>query len=54
MEPTDHEYVDFVVFADVIFSFLDSFDELLLELLIALAGGEGGFGEAELHEGLVE
>ena len=54
MEPADHEYVDFVVLADVIFTFLDSFDKLLLEFLVAFSGGESVFRERELHEGLVE
>ena len=54
MEPAYHEYVDLVVLADIIFALLDSFDQLLLELLVALPGGESLFGEAQLHEGLVE
>ena len=54
MEPADHEYVDFVVLADVIFTFFDSFDKLLLEFLIAFSGGESVFRKRELHESLVE
>ena len=54
VKPTDHEYVDFVVLADVIFTFFDSLDELLLEFLVAFSGGECVFGKRELHEGLVE
>lgn len=54
MEPADHEYVDFVVLADVIFTFFDSFDKLLLEFLVAFSGGESVFRKRELHESLVE
>lgn len=54
MEPANHEYVDFVVLADVIFTFFDSFDKLLLEFLVAFSGGESVFRKRELHEGLVE
>ena len=39
MEPTDHQHVNLVVLVDVVFALLDSFNQLLLELLVALPGG---------------
>lgn len=54
MESADHEYVNFVVLADVILTLLDSFDKLLLEFFVAFSGGQCGLREGELHECLIQ
>jgi hypothetical protein len=49
MEPAYHEYINFVVLAYVIFAFLDSLDELLLEFFITFSGSECLFRERQLN-----
>lgn len=54
MKPTNHEHINFIILVYIVFPLFYSLNQELLELLVALSGGEVGLCDGELHKGLVE
>lgn len=52
MEPTDHFYINFVIFVD--FSFFYSFDQFINSGIVILSRGEELLSNAQLHKSLVD